>query len=81
VQKGPFALEDVVHEKTHGLRQRENYQKKDNDLSDTEKSHLTTSKFFRPKQRVHQINEQTRGDDSRNQVFHGILPKGVPTPW
>ena len=75
VKKCSLALEDTVHERAHGLGDRQHNTEKNQYLRNTDPSHFSTSKLLRPKQRVHQINEQSRRHDSRNGVFHGILLK------
>ena len=75
MKKSPLALEDPVHKRTHGLRDGQYDQEENQYLRNTNPSHLSTSELFRPKQRVHQINEESCRDHSRNGVLHGILLK------
>jgi len=73
MKESPLALENPVHKNANRLCNGDHDGKKDHDLGNAEQSHLTTSKFFWPKQGVHQINEQERRDDSRNHIFHWVL--------
>jgi hypothetical protein len=77
MKERPLALEDPVHERADGFGDGQNQQKINYDQKDAESSHLTTSKFFRPHKRVHQVHEQSRCDDSRDYVFHGYPLKTI----
>jgi hypothetical protein len=70
MKERPLALEDPVHERANGFGDGQNQQKINHDQENAESSHLTTSKFFRPQKRVHEVHEQACRDDSRDYVFH-----------
>jgi hypothetical protein len=77
MQECPLAFEDTVHERAHGFCDRQHNAEENQYLRNTDPSHFSTSKLLWTKQRVHQINEQGRRDDSRNGIFHGILLKAL----
>jgi hypothetical protein len=64
-----------MHVGAQGLCDDEHDREKDQNLRNANSSHLSTSKFFRPEQRIHQIDEESCRNHSRNGVLHGILLK------
>jgi hypothetical protein len=80
VKERPLAFKNTIQEPTKWFGKSHYNYEKHQYLSNTERSHFITSKPFRHQQRIHQINEETSGNNSRDGVLHGILLKTLRRP-
>jgi hypothetical protein len=77
MKQGLFTLKHAIHVRAQRLREGQQNQEEEHDLCDTDPSHFSTSKLFRPKQRIHQVNKKSGRHNSRNGIFHGTLLKAL----
>jgi hypothetical protein len=70
MKEGPLTFENAVHERADRFGDCQHDSEKNQDLRDTNPGHLSTSKFLRAKEGVHQVNEKSRRHDSRDGIFH-----------
>src|SRR5580704_2259077 len=70
-------LKNTIHVRAQRLRERQQNQEEEHDLCNADPSHFSTSKLFRPKQRIHQVDKKSGRHNSRNGIFHGTLLKAL----
>jgi hypothetical protein len=77
VQECALPFEDAIHEQARRLRESKDDQKENQYLCNAENSHKGPFlEAFRPKQCVHQVNEEQDRRHSGNGVFHFKSPFG-----
>src|SRR5258708_6150597 len=77
MKKCALAFKHPIHQRAHRFGDHKHNSKKDQNLRYTDPGHFSTSELLRPKQGIHQVNEQGRRHDSRDGVFHEILLKAL----